>query len=203
MRKPVVLTADDPQISRWCSAVSRAGARYCGVLQLNVDLLYMTSRSAHWGEVVDADPFRVDFVVAFNPQSCRAGMLLVSVWRDRNALSPRLFSAQPSCAIVGRPESVPSLHRSFPLGTDSLGRDIAAMIAYAARTTLLIGFAAKPDRDHHRTPRCHRGLFRRLGHELLMRLTNCFQTDSKPDLRADIFLDPRRRSNTYHRVGDA
>ncbi|WP_163362323.1 ABC transporter permease subunit, partial [Escherichia coli] len=34
------------------------------------------------------------------------------------------------------------LNPRFPLGTDSLGRDIAAMVAHGARTTLMIGLFA-------------------------------------------------------------
>lgn len=44
--------------------------------------------------------------------------------------------------IVGRPELWPFVNPRFPLGTDSLGRDIAAMIAYGARSSLVIGLVA-------------------------------------------------------------
>jgi peptide/nickel transport system permease protein len=52
-----------------------------------------------------------------------------------------LFPQKP-LRIVGRPEIWPFMNWRYPLGTDSLGRNIAAIIAYGARTTLLIGFFA-------------------------------------------------------------
>lgn len=57
--------------------------------------------------------------------------LFASVWFPRNPMR-----------IVGRPEIWPFVDPRFPLGTDGLGRDIAALIAHGARTTLLIGFSA-------------------------------------------------------------
>jgi peptide/nickel transport system permease protein len=44
--------------------------------------------------------------------------------------------------IVGRPELWPFANPRFPLGTDSLGRDIAAMLAWGARASLMIGICA-------------------------------------------------------------
>ncbi|MEN5065877.1 ABC transporter permease [Achromobacter aegrifaciens] len=44
--------------------------------------------------------------------------------------------------IVGAPEIWPFESWRHPLGTDSMGRDIAAMIAHGARATLLIGLVA-------------------------------------------------------------
>ncbi|MGS1011682.1 ABC transporter permease [Achromobacter anxifer] len=44
--------------------------------------------------------------------------------------------------IVGAPEVWPFESWRHPLGTDSMGRDIAAMIAHGARATLLIGLVA-------------------------------------------------------------
>ena len=55
--------------------------------------------------------------------------------------APSLFPRNP-LRIVGRPEIWPFVTARFPLGTDSLGRDIAAMVAHGARTTLLIGLFA-------------------------------------------------------------
>lgn len=55
--------------------------------------------------------------------------------------APLLISHQP-LRIVGRPEQWPFTSWRFPLGTDSLGRDIAAMVVYGARTTLMIGIVA-------------------------------------------------------------
>lgn len=44
--------------------------------------------------------------------------------------------------IVGPPEIWPLQNPRFPLGTDSLGRDIAAILAHGAQATLLIGLFA-------------------------------------------------------------
>jgi len=44
--------------------------------------------------------------------------------------------------IVGPPELWPFENPRFPLGTDTLGRDIASIVAHGARTTLVIGIAA-------------------------------------------------------------
>jgi peptide/nickel transport system permease protein len=44
--------------------------------------------------------------------------------------------------MVGHPSLWPGVDPRFPLGTDSLGRDMAAEICHAARVSLLIGFAA-------------------------------------------------------------
>lgn len=44
--------------------------------------------------------------------------------------------------IVASPEIWPFESWRYPLGTDSMGRDIAAMIAHGARATLLIGLVA-------------------------------------------------------------
>jgi peptide/nickel transport system permease protein len=57
--------------------------------------------------------------------------VMAPVWFPRNPLR-----------IVGRPEIWPFVNPRFLLGTDSLGRDIAAMVAHGARTTLMIGIFA-------------------------------------------------------------
>ena len=54
-------------------------------------------------------------------------------------LAPLLFPASPF-EIVGKPFQSP--FGEYVLGTDSLGRDIAAGIAYGARTSLAIGILA-------------------------------------------------------------
>lgn len=55
------------------------------------------------------------------------------------ALSASSLFPRAPLRIVGRPEVWPFTNERFPLGTDSLGRDIAAMIVHGTRTTLLIG----------------------------------------------------------------
>ncbi|UOM36488.1 ABC transporter permease [Acuticoccus sp. I52.16.1] len=56
------------------------------------------------------------------------------------ALAPILYPADPF-SLAGRP-MLPPLSEGFPLGTDTLGRDIAAAIAHGARTSLMIGVIA-------------------------------------------------------------
>jgi len=55
--------------------------------------------------------------------------------------APELFPRNP-LRIVGPPEIWPFTNPRFPLGTDSLGRDIAAMLMHGAQATLLIGVCA-------------------------------------------------------------
>jgi peptide/nickel transport system permease protein len=56
-------------------------------------------------------------------------------------LAPIAFPTDP-LRIVGIPELWPGEDRAHPFGTDSLGRDILAMIVHGARATLLIGLFA-------------------------------------------------------------
>jgi peptide/nickel transport system permease protein len=56
-------------------------------------------------------------------------------------LAPVIYPGDP-LRIVGPAELWPFQDARFPLGTDALGRDIAAMLAHGARTTLLIGILA-------------------------------------------------------------
>src|SRR5260370_41896093 len=69
------------------------------------------------------------------------GLVLVIVMIGVALAAPWMFPKNP-LRIVGRPELWPFTNSRFPLGTDSLGRDIAAMIAYGARTAVLIGLCA-------------------------------------------------------------
>ncbi len=55
------------------------------------------------------------------------------------ALAASWLYPRPPLRIVGRPEIWPFADPRYILGTDSLGRDIAAMIVHGTRTTLLIG----------------------------------------------------------------
>src|SRR5437773_11940390 len=83
-----------------------------------------------------------DFVRRFaRNRAALAGFVLVIVVIGVALSAPWLFPRNP-LRIVGRPEIWPFATSRFPLGTDSLGRDIAAMIANGARTTLLIGLCA-------------------------------------------------------------
>lgn len=69
------------------------------------------------------------------------GLVLLIVLVVVALVAPTLFPRNP-LRIVGRPEIWPFTNARYPLGTDSLGRDIAAIIAHGARTTLMIGVFA-------------------------------------------------------------
>ena len=56
-------------------------------------------------------------------------------------LAPVLYPDDP-LAMVARPLLWPGQNSAFPLGTDSLGRDIAAGLLHGARVSLLVGAAA-------------------------------------------------------------
>ncbi|WP_421995294.1 ABC transporter permease [Reyranella sp.] len=68
-----------------------------------------------------------------------AGLILIVALAA--LLAPVLFPTDP-LRIVGAPEMWPGEDPDFLLGTDSLGRDILAMIVHGARATLLIGLFA-------------------------------------------------------------
>lgn len=55
--------------------------------------------------------------------------------------APFLYPEDP-LAMVGRPFLWPGQTPEFPLGTDSLGRDVAAGLVWGARISLLVGFTA-------------------------------------------------------------
>jgi len=54
------------------------------------------------------------------------------------ALAPVLYPKDP-WAMAGRPFLPPFMDARFPLGTDMMGRDIAAGIAHGARVSLIVG----------------------------------------------------------------
>lgn len=73
-------------------------------------------------------------------RSAVAGLFILFVVIALAALAPALFPQDPF-SLVGRPMS-PPLTGQFLLGSDTLGRDIAAGMAHGARTSLLIGVVA-------------------------------------------------------------
>jgi peptide/nickel transport system permease protein len=84
----------------------------------------------------------LDFLRRFaRNRAAVAGLALLLLLVFLAIFASTLFPQRP-LRIVGRPEIWPFMNWRYPLGTDSLGRNIAAMIAYGARTTLLIGFFA-------------------------------------------------------------
>src|SRR5258707_13352750 len=85
---------------------------------------------------------RLDFVGRFaGNRGALIGACLILVVALAAVLAPVLFPVDP-LRLVGTPELWPGEDPAFPLGTDSLGRDILAMIVHGARATLLIGLFA-------------------------------------------------------------
>ncbi|WP_407175085.1 ABC transporter permease [Bradyrhizobium sp. STM 3562] len=75
-----------------------------------------------------------------NP-SAVAGICLLLLIVAAAALAPVLYPGDP-LSMVARPLIWPGHNAAFPLGTDSLGRDVAAGLMHGARVSLLIGFVA-------------------------------------------------------------
>lgn len=69
------------------------------------------------------------------------GALIIALVIGLALAAPVLIDKNP-LRIVSRPEIWPFTDPRFPLGTDSIGRDVLAMIVYGARTTLMIGIVA-------------------------------------------------------------
>lgn len=69
------------------------------------------------------------------------GMALLLIVCAMAASAPWLFPRNP-LHIVGPPELWPLQDPRFPLGTDAIGRNIAALIFHGARTALAIGVVA-------------------------------------------------------------
>nr|WP_157038837.1 ABC transporter permease [Rhodopseudomonas palustris] len=69
------------------------------------------------------------------------GIIIIVVVLGLALAAPWLIEQNP-LRIVSRPEVWPFTNPRYPLGTDSIGRNILAMIAYGARTTLMIGIVA-------------------------------------------------------------
>ena len=67
------------------------------------------------------------------------GLLLLLAVVLAALLAPVLYPASPF-ELVGRPLQPPL--GQYPLGTDMLGRDLAAGVLHGARTTLLVGLVA-------------------------------------------------------------
>ena len=67
------------------------------------------------------------------------GLLLLLAVVLAAVLAPVLYPASPF-ELVGRPFQPPL--GQYPLGTDMLGRDLAAGVLHGARTTLLVGLVA-------------------------------------------------------------
>jgi peptide/nickel transport system permease protein len=85
---------------------------------------------------------RFEFVGRFSRnRGALIGAILILVVALMALLAPLFFPVDP-LRIVGQPELWPGEDPDFPLGTDSLGRDMLSMIVHGARATLLIGLFA-------------------------------------------------------------
>lgn len=69
-----------------------------------------------------------------------AGLCLLVLLAAMALAAPLLFLGDP-LAIVGRPMTAPFTDPALPLGTDRLGRDVAAGLMHGAQTSLLVGLA--------------------------------------------------------------
>lgn len=75
-----------------------------------------------------------------NPNAM-VGLAFLAIVALAAVLAPVLFPGDP-LAMVGRPMLWPGADPSFPLGTDSMGRDVLAGIVHGARISLVVGLAA-------------------------------------------------------------
>jgi peptide/nickel transport system permease protein len=107
-------------------------------------------------------------------RSAVAGLVILGLVLAIAALAPVLYPEDPF-SLAGRPLSPP--FGEFLLGSDTLGRDIAAGMAHGARTSLLIGVVATLAAVGFGT--LMGGLAGYYGgwiDDLLMRITEVFQT---------------------------
>ncbi|WP_269502748.1 ABC transporter permease [Burkholderia sp. IMCC1007] len=75
-----------------------------------------------------------------NPSAC-AGLVLLAAFVVLAIAAPMLFPGDP-LDMVATPFEWPGADPQYWLGTDSLGRDVAAGIAHGTRVSLLIGAAS-------------------------------------------------------------
>ncbi|MCJ2128182.1 ABC transporter permease [Methylobacterium sp. E-045] len=73
--------------------------------------------------------------------SALVGLILLGLVAGSGLAAPVLYPGDP-LDMVGAPLQWPGADPDFPLGTDMLGRDLAAGIAHGARISLLIGAVA-------------------------------------------------------------
>jgi peptide/nickel transport system permease protein len=101
------------------------------------------ARGATTASLIDLsppDPRRALKALLRNPTAV-IGLLILTSIVALAATAPLLYPDDP-LGMVARPLLWPGQDPSYPLGTDSLGRDVAAGIAHGARISLLVGFAA-------------------------------------------------------------
>jgi len=93
------------------------------------------------------------------------------------ALAADLLFPRDPLALAGRPLQWPGANPRLPLGTDNLGRDIAAFLCHGARVSLLIGLAASAVAISIGTAiGAVAGFYGGWVDDALMRVTEAFQT---------------------------
>src|SRR5256885_15678764 len=119
----------------------------------------------------------MDFLGRFSRnRGALVGALVILLVALVAVLAPAFFPKDP-LRIVGPPELWPGEDPDFPLGTDSLGRDILAMIVHGARATLLIGlFASAVATVIGVGVGATAGYFGRTFDQAMMRVAELFQT---------------------------
>ncbi len=70
-----------------------------------------------------------------------SGLAILGMVAAAALAAPIIYPDDP-LGMVAQPFLWPGQDPAYPLGTDSLGRDVAAGIAHGARVSLLVGFAA-------------------------------------------------------------
>ena len=70
-----------------------------------------------------------------------AGLLILGIVATLACAADLLYPGDPQ-DLVGPPLLWPFQKMQFPLGTDSLGRDVAAGLVHGARVSLIVGFSA-------------------------------------------------------------
>ena len=110
-----------------------------------------------------------------DPFLCVATVLLIGVIAI--AMAARLIYPTDPLDMVAPPLLWPGQDMDYPLGTDALGRDLAAGIVHGARVSLLVGFfAAFIGLVIGTTIGALAGYFGGIVDNLLVRLTELFQT---------------------------
>lgn len=105
-----------------------------------------------------------------------AGLVLLAVIAAAALSAPWLFPHDP-LDMVGTPLSWPGQDPAFPLGTDTMGRDVAAGLAHGARVSLLVGLAAAAlSLTIGVSVGAAAGYFSGWADRVLVRLTELFQT---------------------------
>lgn len=105
-----------------------------------------------------------------------AGLVLLAVIAAAALSAPWLFPHDP-LDLVGTPLSWPGQDPAFPLGTDTMGRDVAAGLAHGARVSLLVGLAAAAlSLTIGVSVGAAAGYFGGWADRVLVRLTELFQT---------------------------